>query len=360
MSEPLVSIIIPNYNRASLIVETLNSVQAQTYKNWEAIIIDDGSTDNSLEVIATFTEDKRFRLLQRERNPKGAPTCRNIGIEHANGEYIVFLDSDDLIAPYCLEQRVAFINSNPQLDFGVFQILIFNKSAGDSKTIWNTLKGENDLERFISLDLPWATPSCIWQKTALITLHGWSENFFNWQDWDLHLRAIVNDLVYKKSGALPDCFVRRNEKVARISSHKPSATQIDSRIRLFTKNYEILKAKGLDAAGCKHAFAAHFLLLAEQIALFKVPLNIEKAYSPIRENKLVDSKTRYFLEKYLKLFQILTMKNVLLLRSGLYKLSRLLLPDDMVQRKSTHLKLQLDEVIFNEVLQKVNGQTTAQ
>jgi hypothetical protein len=54
------------------------------------------------------------------------------------------------------------------------------------------------------------------------------------------------------------------------------------------------------------------------------------------------------------------MKNVLLLRSGLYKLSRLLLPDDMVQRKSTHLKLQLDEVIFNEVLQKVNGQTTAQ
>ena len=78
MSQPLVSIIIPTYNRAHLISETLRSIKLQTYQNWECIIIDDGSTDNSAEVIAEFcAQDNRSQFFKRPQNqPKGANTCR--------------------------------------------------------------------------------------------------------------------------------------------------------------------------------------------------------------------------------------------------------------------------------------------
>src|SRR5690554_6036808 len=93
--QPLVSIIIPVFNRANLIGETLDSVLTQCYSNWECIVIDDGSTDHTIEIINGFCiKDYRFKLFIRNREPKGAPTCRNIGLSIANGQYINFFDSD--------------------------------------------------------------------------------------------------------------------------------------------------------------------------------------------------------------------------------------------------------------------------
>lgn len=108
---PLISIIIPTFNRAHYICETLKSIIAQTYTNWECIIVDDGSSDDSLLVINSFVEkDVRFRLINRrsDRN-KGASTCRNIGIENSKGEFIQFLDSDDLMSENKLEQQILSI-----------------------------------------------------------------------------------------------------------------------------------------------------------------------------------------------------------------------------------------------------------
>ena len=84
-SQPLVSIIIPTFNRAHLIGETLDSILAQTYTHWECLITDDGSTDNSIEIIQEYvTKDTRFKLFTRPANrPKGANACRNIGLEKA-------------------------------------------------------------------------------------------------------------------------------------------------------------------------------------------------------------------------------------------------------------------------------------
>jgi glycosyltransferase involved in cell wall biosynthesis len=108
---PLISIIIPTFNRAHYICETLKSIIAQTYTNWECIIVDDGSSDDSLLVINSFAKkDVRFRLINRpsDRN-KGASTCRNIGIENSKGEFIQFLDSDDLMSENKLEQQILSI-----------------------------------------------------------------------------------------------------------------------------------------------------------------------------------------------------------------------------------------------------------
>ena len=96
---PLVSIIIPTYNRAHLIGETLDSVLAQTYQNWECMVGDDGSTDDTDELMKTYCEkDSRFIYAHRKKNmPKGANACRNLGLEKTKGEYIIFFDSDDLM-----------------------------------------------------------------------------------------------------------------------------------------------------------------------------------------------------------------------------------------------------------------------
>jgi len=118
----LVSIIIPNYNRETLIGETLDSIFAQTYSHWECIIVDDGSTDNSLEIIKQYTtDDQRFKLFLRpEKHPKGANACRNIGMQKSNGEYIIFFDSDDLMTNNHIEQKLNFILEK-KIDFAVFK-----------------------------------------------------------------------------------------------------------------------------------------------------------------------------------------------------------------------------------------------
>lgn len=114
MELPLVSIIIPTYNRVALISETLNSLISQTYSNWECIIVDDLSSDNTLQVVSEYCEkDGRFRVYKRpEENKKGPSSCRNFGLEKANGLFIQFLDSDDFLAPSKLEQSVHEINSS--------------------------------------------------------------------------------------------------------------------------------------------------------------------------------------------------------------------------------------------------------
>ena len=129
----LISIIIPTYNRAHLIRETLDSILAQTYKNWECIVVDDGSTDNSDEVICHYQkQDSRFRSFKRPSyKPKGGNICRNIGLENANGNYIVFFDSDDLMTPNHLEIKYNGIKNN-KCDFVITRTKYFN---ADNKTI---------------------------------------------------------------------------------------------------------------------------------------------------------------------------------------------------------------------------------
>ena len=99
---PLISVVIPAYNAEQFLDETLESVFAQTYENWECIIVNDGSTDNTESVAKKWCEkDARFRYFYKENS--GASDTRNLGIKEARGEYIAFLDADDLYMPNFLE-----------------------------------------------------------------------------------------------------------------------------------------------------------------------------------------------------------------------------------------------------------------
>ncbi len=108
--DELVSIIMPSYNTEKYISDSIKSVQAQTYQNWELIIVDDCSTDNSLDVIRAFNE-QRIQLLQNEKN-SGAAISRNYALREAKGKWIAFLDSDDTWEPLKLEKQIRFMKDN--------------------------------------------------------------------------------------------------------------------------------------------------------------------------------------------------------------------------------------------------------
>ncbi len=107
----LVSIITPSYNTAKFISETITSVLAQTYTNWELIIVDDCSTDDTDAVVRPYLADDRIRYIKNEKN-SGAAVSRNRALREAKGKWIAFLDSDDLWLPEKLEKQIAFMEQN--------------------------------------------------------------------------------------------------------------------------------------------------------------------------------------------------------------------------------------------------------
>ena len=194
-----VSVIIPCYNRADVLAATLDSVRIQTSPNWEALIVDDFSTDNSTEIIRQFARhDPRFQGLTRQGTQRGANICRNQGLAAANGEYLVFLDADDLLAPTCLERRIVAMDAAPECDFGVYQTEIFAHEVGDRRLLWNAYTTTSDLDRFLSLDSVWHTMGPIWRKPALQQLGGFDPMLPSFQDWDISVRALIKGARYFK------------------------------------------------------------------------------------------------------------------------------------------------------------------
>lgn len=195
----VVSIITPLFNTEKYISETIESVLNQSYPYWEMIIVDDGSTDDSCHIVNEYAaKDNRIKLYKRDRLPKGGNVCRNIGIEKATGEYIMFLDSDDLLYPLCLENRVNIIKRNKELDFAVFQMNTFSPTGTTNGRLL-THKSDNYLYSFLSHNLPWHTTSPLWSsKFIKENLKGFDERFLRLQDPEFHTRALlVSDVKFE-------------------------------------------------------------------------------------------------------------------------------------------------------------------
>jgi len=243
MKKPVeISVIIPNYNREDLLQETLESLLQQTITNWEAIIVDDGSTDSSLAVAERYqSKDSRFKVVKRTEFPKGAGTCRNQGLSVASGNHIIFLDSDDKLASFCLEKRYQLLQDNPGYDFLVFQIACFTKSSDNLECYWNIGTEEPDLERFMKLDAVWQTSSVMWNREFIIGLGGFDPQLACWQDVDIHLRAMLTPNVrYKKFlDEIPDVYYRRH------AQHSISQQNLRSKEKLLSRKIIIKKIRTL-------------------------------------------------------------------------------------------------------------------
>jgi glycosyltransferase involved in cell wall biosynthesis len=247
---PLVSIIVPTFNRRDLLEETLDSVRAQTYPHWEAIVVDDGSSDDTLDYLQKLARvEKRIRGKPRSGEHGNASVCRNQGFAASSGDYAVFLDSDDVLSTGFLEHRVATMQRNQDLDFAVWPAYMFNDIPGDGDMIFRLDNREHPLDRFLKLDTPWQTTGVMWPRTTLEALGPWREELPSWQDWELHVRALARGLKFLWFQE-PDYYFR----VAR-----PGA----NRVAIGAKQYN--EPEHLEAAG---DLLLHVEELLQQAAVF--------------------------------------------------------------------------------------------
>jgi len=141
MRNNLVSIITPSYNSSRFIVECVNSVISQTFQNWEMIIVDDCSNDNSKDIISVLSaKDERIKSILLEENI-GAAEARNIAIKQARGKYIAFLDSDDIWKKNKLEKQITFMNDNDI----AFSFTSYQSISEDGKTKYSVIAALNKM-----------------------------------------------------------------------------------------------------------------------------------------------------------------------------------------------------------------------
>lgn len=138
----LVSVIMPSYNTAQYIGNSIRSVLTQTYTNWELIIVDDCSTDDTDDVVKSFSDDSRIRYIKNE-NRCGAAVSRNRALKEATGKWIAFLDSDDLWLPEKLEKQIRFMNENNY----IFSYTNYRKIDGDSASKGISVTGPHRVTR---------------------------------------------------------------------------------------------------------------------------------------------------------------------------------------------------------------------
>lgn len=151
----LVSIITPNWNCANLILETIRSVKAQTYPNWEIIIVDDCSTDNSNKVVESYmAEDGRIRFLKNDKN-FGAALSRNYALREAKGRWIAFLDSDDLWEPKKLEKQLRFMVENGYK----FSYTAYQEMDNDGRETGVVIRGPKHVSKLGMFAFCW--PGCL-------------------------------------------------------------------------------------------------------------------------------------------------------------------------------------------------------
>jgi glycosyltransferase involved in cell wall biosynthesis len=187
MATPLISVVIPTYNRAQTIGPTLQSVVAQTFSNFECIVVDDGSADvEELEAVVARLNDPRFRVLRRENGGGGA--ARNTGIEAARGDWIAFLDSDDLFLPEKLAvYQQYFEGSGPKCVF-YSQNLVDRGVGKNWVRPWRAIRSDEDVGEYLFVDNCVIQTSTIVISASLIKEVMFDASLRKGQDLDLCIR----------------------------------------------------------------------------------------------------------------------------------------------------------------------------
>jgi glycosyltransferase involved in cell wall biosynthesis len=195
---PAISILIPNYNKAPFLVNTLNSILNQSFSAWECIIVDDHSTDESRDIIKKFTErDSRFTLFLRPDNlAKGGNVCRNFALSKAIGEFVVFFDSDDWLTNDALEKRKINI-SKSNVDFIVNQGLFWNGKDKQALLITDNHSPENAIDCFFDFQPLWVTPSITIRRSFIEKQKvQWDESVPFYQDVLFNINLLLHSKAY--------------------------------------------------------------------------------------------------------------------------------------------------------------------
>lgn len=236
----LVTLVAANYNCDKYISAFIESVIAQTYQDWELFIVDDGSTDNSKNIVDSYSKiDQRISLVCREQEPKGANHCRNIGLSMAKGKYICFFDSDDLLPKYAIEQRVQEIDKSPEMDFIVFPAITFKNVPYDYNELALGVDGQyDDVAMFLRR---YRLPFAVWTNIYRLDFFKrsgicWDNSLMSMQDSDLNLTILKGEVKYRFSDdKRPSYLWRKIDNGGNITSTIKSVKNIESQLYFFNK-----------------------------------------------------------------------------------------------------------------------------
>ena len=231
---PTVSVIIPIYQRAHLVSQTIESVLAQTYTDYEIIVVNDGSTDNTKEVLACF--GNKITTIHQEN--KGVSAARNTGINAAKGLYIAFLDSDDLWQPNKLEKQLAFFESNPKIGLVYSDAFFFNEK-GVLPDKWTSVYPPPPVWQFLALFGRnfILTSTVVVRRECLDEVGLFDETLKSCEDYDLWLRIIEKFPIYFLNEPLG--YYRQSANSLDSNREQMLATNLRAREKAFSRNPEL-------------------------------------------------------------------------------------------------------------------------
>ena len=228
-----ISIIVPTYNYGHFIGQTLESVQAQTYQNWECIVVDDGSTDQTREVVARYAaQDHRIKYLYQETQKQAA--AKNHGIQNSMGTYLQFLDADDLIETKKLERQVEYLEQHPEIDI-VYGNVRFFRTENLSERLYSwwgedgpwmpeiSGRGKGVLMALVRRNIMVINAPLI-RRRVVDTVGLFDERLPPAEDWDYWIRCAAQGKLFQ--------YEDLEDTLALVRSH-PSSSSRDRR-RMFT------------------------------------------------------------------------------------------------------------------------------
>lgn len=246
MKIPSVSVILPCYNAAQTLEETLESLAAQTHKDFEVLAVDDGSTDNTADILNRWAKrDSRFKCFSRPH--AGVISASNAGMLASIAPYIARLDADDRAHPQRLEKQLAFLNANPNIALVSCLVKAFpEEDVGDGFRIYlewlNALISDEDIRREIFVESPLPNPSVMIRREWMLRMGGYQDRGFP-EDYDLYLRLYLAGARFAK---IPEVLHEWREHPDRIT-HTDSRYSLENFLR--TKAYYLARGplKGRDA-----------------------------------------------------------------------------------------------------------------
>jgi len=292
----MITVIIFSYNSAHMVSDTLHSVLASSTTNYEVIVVNDGSTDNTSEVVAPFLHDKRIRYIEQEN--KGLSGARNTGIKYAKGKYLVFLDSDDLILPDKLQIQSTYLDQHPEID------VVFSDSQwfveddfNDTRPVTFPIYTGDVLPHLLFGNF--IHVNSVMVRTERVKSIGcFDESFKELEDWDLWMRlAIDGSLFGYTKGILSKVRIRKG------SMTSDQLRMNKAMVKVLDKNTPTLIKKGHPKQIINKAYHALFIyrLKAKETKgylwnLVKIFLKQGLSFLPIA----LKMKVKFFLSPFLK------------------------------------------------------------
>jgi len=251
---PAVSVIIPSYNSGRYLAEAIQSVLDQTYHDFEVIIVDDGSTDNTGEVTRQF-DDSRVRYIRQEN--KGLSAARNTGVNAASGEYIAFLDADDAYLPDKLGSQIKFLENQPSVDVIMDGWVVVNAEGDQLDTVrpWETHPTKPDITYWL-FSYPYAAQAMMIRRNDILQIGGFDESLTATEDGDLFIRLATDGFCISWSGMATWKYRVHQQNVTR------SASQISKAIKVLDKYFSTTASQTLNPAIRSHAYASLWLIIA--------------------------------------------------------------------------------------------------